>query len=51
VSLKYDKNMGILHGDKCTVMISRSILLRMKIFGTKVVEKLKTNILSSITFF
>ena len=35
--------MGTLHEDKYTyLIIYRSILLRMKIYQTKVVEKIKT---------
>jgi hypothetical protein len=51
VSLKSNNNNGTLHEDLCTFMIiSRWILLRMRNFQTKVVEKTKTHILCSITF-
>ena len=43
---------GTLHDDQYTfLIISRSFLLRMRNFQTKVVEKTKTRILCSITFF
>jgi len=52
VSVTSDKNNGYftwrpLH----TLIISRSVLLRIKMCHTKVVEKIKTHILCSITFF
>jgi hypothetical protein len=44
--------IGTLHEDRCTFMvISRRILLKMKRFRTKIVEKMKTHILCSVTFF
>jgi hypothetical protein len=43
---------GILHEDQYTFLILfRSFLLRMKEFQTNVVEKIKTRILYSVTFF
>jgi len=44
--------MGTLHKDQCIFMIiSRSVLLRIKNVSDKVVERIKTYILRSITFF
>jgi hypothetical protein len=44
--------MDTVHEDLRTfLIISRSFLLRMKIFFRKVVEKIKTHILCSIAFF
>jgi len=44
--------MDNLHDDKYTfLIISRSILLRIKNVSDKVVENIKTRILCSITFF
>ena len=46
------KNDGTLHGNVCTLMaISRLFLVRMINVWTKVVEKIKTHLLCSITFF
>ena len=43
---------GTLHEDLCTFMIiSRWIILRMRMFETEFVEKTKTHILHSITGF
>jgi hypothetical protein len=43
---------GTLHEDLCTfVIISRWILLRIRNFSDKIVEKIKTHILCSINFF
>ena len=43
--------MDTVHGDQYTFMIiSHSILLRMRKLQTKVVEKIKTQILSLTTF-
>ena len=43
--------MGTLHEDQCTFMvISRSILIRMRKFSDKIVEKIKTPMLCSVTF-
>jgi hypothetical protein len=51
VLLKSDKNNGYLHEDLCTFMIiSRSVLLRIRNVSEKVVQKIKTHILCSITF-
>jgi len=42
---------GTLHEDRYTfLIISRSVLLRMRNVSAKVVEKIKTHILYSITF-
>ena len=42
----------MLHQGRCTfLIISRSVLLILKMFQTKVVEKIKTHILCSVTFF
>jgi len=42
---------GTLHEDQCTYfIIPRSVLLRMKTFRAKVVKKIKTHILCSVTF-
>jgi hypothetical protein len=50
--IKIRKIAGILHEALCTLMIiSRWILLRMSIIPDKVVEKIKTHIVCSITFF
>ena len=43
--------MGTLHEDQQTFMMSRSILLRMRNISDKIVEKIKTHILWSITFY
>ena len=44
--------MGTLHEDQYTfVLISRSFLHTMRNIQTKDVEKMKTHILCSITFF
>jgi hypothetical protein len=43
--------MDTLYEDQYTFMIPRSVLLRMRNFSEKVVEKMKTQILGSITFF
>jgi hypothetical protein len=52
VSLKSDNNNGTLHEDLCTFMIiSRWILLRIRNVSDKIVQKIKTHILCSITFF
>jgi hypothetical protein len=41
-----------LHEDKCTfLVISRSVLNRMRKYRSKIVEKIKTHILYSVTFF
>jgi len=51
-SLKSDKINGTLHEDQNTfVIISRSVLRRMRNVSDKVVEKPKTYILCSIFFF
>jgi len=52
-SLLADKNNGTLHAaDQHTVLIiSRSVLLRMRKISDKDVKKIKTNILCSTTFF
>jgi hypothetical protein len=52
VSIKSDKNTGCFYVDKYTFsIISRSSLLRIKMFRTKCVEKLEKYISCSITFF
>jgi hypothetical protein len=44
--------MGTLHKDLCTLMIiSRWIIFKTRNFKTKLVEKTKTRIFSSLTFF
>jgi hypothetical protein len=44
--------MDTLHEDLCTFMIiSRSFLLRIEIFRTQILQKTKTHILCSVTFF
>ena len=44
--------MGTLHEDpRSFLIIFRSVLLGMRNFQTRVVEKIKTRILYSITFF
>jgi hypothetical protein len=44
--------MSSLHEDVCAfMMISRRVLLRMKSVSFQVVEKIKTHVLYSITFF
>ena len=46
------KITGALHEDLYTILIiSRSVLLRMRNVSDKAVEKLKTHILCSVTFF
>ena len=41
-----------LHEDKCTfLVISRSVLNRMRKYQNKIVEKIRTHILYSVTFF
>jgi len=52
---KFHKNrtriMGALHADKYTfLIISCSVLLRMRNVSDKIVEKIKTHILCSITW-
>jgi hypothetical protein len=43
---------GALHEDQYTIfIISRSVLLRMKSFSDRSVERVKTHSLRSITFF
>jgi hypothetical protein len=45
-SLKSDRNNGTLHEDLCAFMIiSRSVLLRMRNVSGKVAEKMKTHLL------
>ena len=52
VTLQCDNNNGTSHEDQFSFfIISRSFLLRMRNVSTKIVEKIKTHILSSITFF
>jgi hypothetical protein len=49
--LKSDNSNGCLHEDLCTFMIiSRTFVLKIRVFYTKVIEKIKTRILCSITF-
>jgi hypothetical protein len=46
------RTAGTLHEDRCTVLvICRSFLLTIKMFQKKVVEKILTHILRSITIF
>jgi len=43
---------GTLHEDKYTFMIIfRSFLLRIRDISDKIVDKIKTNVLCSVTFF
>ena len=43
---------GTLHEDQYTfLIISRSVLLRMKYFLDKFVEKIKTHVMSNLFFF
>jgi len=43
---------GTLHKNQYTFLTtSRSVLLTIRMFQTKIVEKIKTHILGSITFF
>jgi hypothetical protein len=52
VSLKSNKNNGNLHEDRCAfVVISPSLLLRMRKLQTKFAEKTKTYGSCSVTFF
>jgi hypothetical protein len=52
VSLRPDKNNGYYFWILCTFMIiSRSVLIRMRNVSDKFVEKSKSSILCSITFF
>jgi hypothetical protein len=52
VSLRPDKNNGTLREDQHTfLIISRSVLLRIRNISEKVVKKFKTHILGSLTFF
>jgi hypothetical protein len=49
VSLKSGSNNGTLHEDEFAyLIISRSVILRKKLFRTKVVEKINTHILRSV---
>jgi hypothetical protein len=51
-SLKWDEIKGTLLEDQCTFfIISSSFLLECELFQTKVVEKIKTHILWSVTCF
>jgi hypothetical protein len=43
--------MDIFHGQYTVLIISRSFLLRMRKRQVKVVDKIKTHILCSITFY
>jgi len=46
------KITGTLHEDQYTLLIiSRSILLRMRHVSDKIVKKIKTHVLCSVTFF
>ena len=52
VSLKPDKNIGHYKWKQYTFLVtSRSIILIIKMFQTNILEKVKTHILYSITFF
>jgi hypothetical protein len=52
VSLKSDKNKGLHHTNQHTFfIISRSIFLVWEMFQTNVIQKIKTHILCSTTFF
>ena len=52
VSLKLNKNNGTLHEDLRTFLIVYdSVLLRMRNVSDKIVEKVETHILRSITVF
>ena len=50
VSVEYDKSNDTLQAaDLCTFVISRSVLLRVKMFQTDAVDKMNTHLLCSIT--
>jgi hypothetical protein len=52
VSLKSDKNNGTLHADRYTVlMISHSVVLRMRMFETNFVKKIKATFYFQYLFF
>jgi len=52
VSLKSDKNNGILHEEQYNFLSYLAhFVLECEIIQTKVVDKIKTHILCSITFF
>ena len=48
VSLKSKKNSGTLHAEYIFLIMSRSVLLRMRKFQTNIVQKFQTNILCTI---
>jgi len=48
---KFTRIAGTLHKDKYAILISSSIFLRIKIFGTKVLEKINTYFMSNNIFF
>ena len=52
VSLKSEKIKGTLHEDQCTLLIiSRSVLLKMRSASGKLVEMIATHIMSFVTLF
>ena len=52
VLLKSEIIPGTLHEDRCTFCItSRSVVLRMRNVSGKIIERIKTHILCSVTFF
>ena len=52
MSLKRDDNNGTLHEAQCTFMvICRSFLLRMRNVSDRFVQKIKTHVLCSRTFY
>jgi hypothetical protein len=52
VSLKSDRITGIVHEDQCKfLIISRSVLLRIKRFQTNIAEKIKTQFYIQYFFF
>ena len=51
VSLKYDKNTGTLHEDKCIFMISHSVLLRMQNIWDKGCRQIQNKHLKFSNFF
>jgi hypothetical protein len=51
VSIKSDKNNGHFTRRPCTFIITCWVLLRMRYISDRVIEKIKTHILCSITAF
>jgi len=54
IEFKFHENltriMGTLHEDLCTLWYLTQFVIELKMFQTKVVEKIKTHILCSVTF-